>query len=414
MKGVEARLVKTLKTKKVYNVFFEKKDTNFVCQEVFSNGKTKRYPFYIQDGKPVQKYKSIKCLTTTERTRPSSGFSITASRGFGFTNPKGVQNLFYYFQEQYPKVNEIVFLKSGTTEIKGKKLYLTLNDFARLEKLTGVFVEAKKAESKALYQDCFSKVLPTNFSPPDKDKYVPGSLSSYLNKQRDIELSKDDIQDLKQLFVSARLTTETIVSTRNELDIIYYEDVIEEFKKLLKQKTDTKKLEEKWHQFFKRHTWIFSQIFSFPATLLKDKLNVGGHNIEGDTDKIVDYLYKNKITNNIAFIEIKTHLAGLVNATPYRKPDIFSIHSDLSGGIVQVLDQKTKLLRNFHSVIGSSAESLNSICVVIAGQTSYFNKKGQSESFELFRWSNKDVVVIPFDELLNKIEYLLAIFKKDK
>ena len=60
MKGIEIKVVKTLKTKKVYNVFLNGKDTKFIAQEVFTNGETKRYPFYEKDGKIVEKYNSIK------------------------------------------------------------------------------------------------------------------------------------------------------------------------------------------------------------------------------------------------------------------------------------------------------------------------------------------------------------------
>ena len=416
MKGITLKLVKTLKTKKVYNVLLEGVDSNFIGLERFNNGTTKRYPFNIKDDKIVPKYKQIKCLTTTNNLKPNSGFSTSESRGFGFTSPKGVSNLFYYFQNKCPKVEEVVFLENdkGETEIKGKKLYITFKDFKKLEKQTESFVKRKKEDGEQLYQKALSGVLPSNFKPPKTKNYIGGSLADYIDSFSNLKLSDLDKDKLKDLFVNSKLSSETIVSTKTQLDIIYYEDVIEEYKKLLKQKTYSKSLEERWHQFFKKHTWIFSQIFSFPAVFLKDKVNVGGHNIVGNTNKIVDFLYKSNITNNIAFIEIKTHLSGLVMESVYRKPDIFAIHSQLSGGIVQVLDQKNKLLKNFHSIVGNVANSLNSVCVVVAGDTKALKKKGQKESFELFRWSNKDVIIIPFDELLEKIEFLLELFKKKK
>lgn len=413
MKGITLKESKKLKTKTVYTVCLEGVDTNFIALERFKNGVTKRYPFNLRDEKIVQKYDTIKCLTTTENKRPSSGFSISESRGFGFTNPKGVASLFYYLQKKNPKIQEVVFITKGQTEIKGKKLFLTLKDFAKIEKQTGSFVERKKKEGENLYQNVLSKVLPKQFKAPKTKTYVSGSLANYINSHSNFKLSEDDRTKLKDLFINSGLSTDSIISTKTELDIIYYEDVIDEFKKILKQKTYSKALEEKWHQFFKRHSWIFSQIFSFPAVFLKDKMNVGGQNIEGDTNKIVDFLYKNNITNNIAFIEIKTHLADLIGKSAYRKPDIYAVSTQLTGGIVQVLDQKNKLLKNFHSKVGNVANSLNSVCVVIAGNTGDFNKKGQRESFELFRWSNKDVIIIPFDELLEKIEFVLNLFKKD-
>ena len=414
MKGISLNRKKTLKTKTVYTVNLDKVDTGFVCLEQYKNGTIKRYPFNLKEGKIVPKYDSIKCLTTTNKKRPASGFSTSESRGFGFTNPKGVSSLFYYFQKKYPKVEEVVFIENGTSEIKGKKLILTIPDFYKMEKQTGSFVERKRKEGENLHQKVLSSVLPDVFKAPESKPYVAGSLASFIDQHDNFKLSNQDKEKLKDLFLNSGLSTDKIIKAKTELDIIYYEDVIAEFKTILKQKTYSKTLEEKWHKFFKKHSWIFSQIFSFPAVFLKDKMNVGGQNIEGDTNKIVDFLYKNNISNNIAFIEIKTHLADLINKTPYRKPDIFSVSPQLTGGIVQVLDQKNKLLKNFHAKVGNVANSLNSVCVVIAGNTINLTKKGQKESFELFRWSNKDVIVIPFDELLEKIEFVLELFKKDK
>ncbi|MBU2509740.1 DUF4263 domain-containing protein [bacterium] len=412
MKDIKLIKIKKLKTKEIYHVSLDGKDTGFKGCEKYKNGTIKRFPYYERDGIIIQKYDSIKCITTSAKTQPKSGISTNESKGFGFTNPKGVASFFYYFQNRFPNVSEVEFIASGKTKILGNKLHITLKDFYALEKQTDTFVKAKRNEGENLYQRILSTVFPKKISPPDRKKYVPGSLSGYLKEFINIELSSEDQLDLKEVFVNSELSTETLISTRTELDIVYFEDVIEEFEKLYCQVTETNTLEERWQTFFKKHTWIFSQIFSFPAVFLKDKVNVGGHSISGNTDKVVDFLYKNKITNNIAFIEIKTHLASITNRTPYRKPNIFSISPALSGAIVQVLDQRNRLLKNFHSIVGDSGKSLNSTCVVVAGDTKSLKKKGQKESFELFRWSNKDVIIIPFDELIEKVKILLSIFKK--
>lgn len=404
--------VERLETKTVFNVFVDGEDTQFLAYESFKNGTRKYYPFSETNGRIFQKHKSIRCITTTDNKRPKGCFYTKYSRGYGFTSKK-ISDLFNSFQEMLPSVNEIVFLfKEGNTEIKNRKLYIRSQDFYKLKREIKSFEKSNERESSALFQKLLSTLLPSEIPSPRKKRYTPGSLSTFLDNYSNIKLSEDDKLKLKDLFVNSGLSFETIISTKTQLEIIYIEDVIEEFKKLMGQTTSSKSLEEKWHQFFKKHTWIFSQIFSFPAVYLKDKLNVGGQNIEGGTDKIADFLYKNKITNNITFIEIKTHLTPLINDSPYRNPDIFPVNSKLSGSIIQVLDQKNKLLKNYHTKIGNSARSLNSTCVVIAGNTQTLKKDGQQESFELFRWSNKDVIIITFDELLEKIEILLSIFRK--
>jgi len=49
--------------------------------------------------------------------------------------------------------------------------------------------------------------------------------------------------------------------------------------------------------------------------------------------------------------------------------------------------------------------------VVIIGDLKSLNQK-QKDSFDLFRLSNKEVLIITFDELLKKIECTLNLFKK--
>lgn len=402
-------------SKEIHYVFLNDLDTNFVARECFKDGTIKRYPFSIKQGQIVSKYKCIKCITT-RGVKPSRNFSVSLSKGYGFYS-KVMNGVFAFFEKKMPHINEIILVEEKPknnikTVIEGRQLIITIPDFHKLGREARRFEKRKDVEIEKMYQNTFASILPSVISPPKKTIYTPGTLSSYLENYSKLNLSKEDKEKVKDIFINSDISLETIVSAKTELDIIYFEDIIKQFEQLIKLK-NTKNLEEKWHQFFKNHTWILSKIFSFPAVFLEDKMNVGGHNILGGTDKIVDFLVKNSTTNNIAFIEIKTHQSKLVGATPYRKPDIFSIHSELSGGIIQVLDQKNKLLKNFHSKIGNSSNSLNSVCVVIAGNTEDFKKPGQKESFELFRWSNKDVIIVPFNELLEKIKFTLSIFKKN-
>ena len=409
MKGIKLTEEK-LSTKSKFFVEFEDTKTGFLAAETFQNGTRKFYPFREKDGNIEEKYNSIKKITIEPEVDIKSGISFTDSRGFGFTNPKGVQNLFYYFQNKYPRVSEVIISKSES-KLTSNKLTINITDFEKLEESTGTFVENKKNESDNLHQLILNQLFPSHFSEPEKPDYVAGSLKQYLDKHSGVKFSEEETNELLEILINSGLPQETLVTTKSNVDIVYIEDILEEFKEILKQVTDTSTLEEKWHQFFKKHAWIFSQIFSFPAVFLDDKVNVGGHNIGGSKDKVVDVLYRNKINSNIAFIEIKTHLTQLVLNSEYRN-DLYPISNQLTGAIIQVLDQKNNLLKNYHSIVGNTAESLNSVCVVIAGDTNSFTKTGQDASFELFRWSNKDVIIIPFNELLEKIENLLELFKK--
>ncbi len=408
--------VKNLKTKEVFNVFIDGKDTGFKALEKFKNGMIKRYPFYIKDGEQVEtkSYGNITCITTKDGKRPKAGMSTSEKRGFGFTRPDRMNKFFYFLSDFIPEVNEVVLTDGGETKVVRKKLFISISDFGKVLSKTRSLTQAQRNEEVTVLHNAAHGLLPKIVKETSKYVYQPGAMTRFFDKyaQGNYTFSDNDVELLSSLAERVNISTDQIIKTKRKIDIIYIEDVIKEFEDLIKQKTETKTLEEKWHQFFKKHSWIFSQVFFFPSVFYKDKVNVGGQDLSGNTDKIVDFLYKNKITNNIAFIEIKTHKTPLITKTPYRKPDVYPVSTKLSGAIVQVMDQKTKMLNSFYQRKGQEdLHSLNSVCVVIAGMSKNLNK-GQRQSFELFRESNSAVVIVPFDEVLEKMKMILEIFQE--
>jgi hypothetical protein len=84
---------------------------------------------------------------------------------------------------------------------------------------------------------------------------------------------------------------------------------------------------------------------------------------------------------------------------------------ELSGAIAQILDQKSVYMGDFKTVSGGvGLNSFNPRCILIIGKLSSLNKE-QQECFELIRSSMKDLDIITFDELLEKIKSILSLFK---
>ncbi|MBW5930646.1 hypothetical protein CF038_24645 [Klebsiella michiganensis] len=87
-------------------------------------------------------------------------------------------------------------------------------------------------------------------------------------------------------------------------------------------------------------------------------------------------------------------------------------YKKLTASISQVLDQRTQLLHHF-AAKKSQDRAMNEIhvssvnCIVIIG--SMPEKHAQKSNFDLFRHSLKDIVVITFDELLEKLKELQRI-----
>ena len=414
MRDLSVKPVKVTARKTTYGAFLKTKALNFTAKEEYSGGTIKWYPFYVSEQKAIPKYQNIQFVATRNKKVPKYGFSTNPSRGYGFTSSQGVNAFFRYIDRTKPKIKAIVFVE-GKTKIANSVLELNFKDFAKIRASTKSLTSSKRSEEEYLIKNLLFGLLPGTYKKPTKYIYNPGSIDRLLRKFADspFSLSDDDVESIRKAMVGADLPPEVVVSTKRDIDRVYIEDVLQEYKQLYSLKTATKNLEDKWHRFFKKHTWIFSQVLAYPVVFLKDKVNVGGQDLSGSPDKIVDFLYKNKLTNNVTFIEIKTHLTPLVHSTPYRKPDIYSVSKHLTGSIVQVLDQKTKFLKNFHTKKGTSkVDSLNSTCLVVVGDFKSIKKKHQKDSFEVFRLSNKDVTVVTFDELLLKIETMLSIFDK--
>lgn len=164
--------------------------------------------------------------------------------------------------------------------------------------------------------------------------------------------------------------------------------------------------EEEWQKFLTSNQWLISQLFSYPATIYKDKAYVGGKTIFNSNGKVVDYLYRNDLTKNVALVEIKTPQTRLLGRV-YRN-NIYSISDELSGGVNQILRYKDTLLKNWQELSPEQdIIAFNPDCILILGNTSELNDKDKKASFELWRSSLVGVVVLTFDEFKQKIENLI-------
>lgn len=413
---VEVREVESTKTKRKFKVFLNGRGTNFIAKEIFEDDKIKWYPFYRSRREILPRYKNIKYVQTSTKSVPKAGFSMSGARGYGFTNAQGVDKFFKFIDKELLRIKGIAFVEEKSALKPNGVFEITYKDYGKIRREAKLFSEAKKSEQATLINNTLHEILPKTFKAAGKYIYTEGSLKRFLDRfsEDHFAFSEEEAERMRSILLGTGLSTETVLATKKQIDKVYIDDVLSEFKRLYALPKSTSNLEEKWHQFFKKHSWIFSQVFAFPATFLNEKFNVGGHDITGATDKIVDFIYQNKLTSNITFIEIKTHQTKIINDSAYRKPDIFSVSKDVSGAIVQVLDQQLEFLKKYYELKGSSAiNSLNSTCLLIVGDLASLSSAEKRDSFELFRLSNKDVMIITFDEVLEKISTLLEIFTKD-
>ncbi|QQR64773.1 DUF4263 domain-containing protein [Candidatus Kaiserbacteria bacterium] len=400
---------KNLSAKEVYGY---KDEHNEVSVEIVKEVYKKKhlivhYPYNKTNGSPA--YKFVRGIHYIGFSPDDiNGVKKAKNRGYGFT--KDTSALIYFLEQDYPTINQIWITKDGESEYQKQKGILILNkdDFYNLYLSIKPENDRHSKERNNLAKDFLASTLPKLFD-KSKYEYVKGELHSLLQKIKthNGKLSDSDLKSLSSAIEEGLfdVSQRVLIDTKKGIDKIYIETVLEEFDKLSGQTGETKTLEKKWQDFFKKHSWIFSFVFAHPVVFLQKEMYVGGMKMSGKGATYADFVYKNKLTKNTAVVEIKTHASILMSASPYRKgADIYSIQSGLSGAIVQVSDQKDKILKNY-SHLGVS-EPFNPKCIVIAGSTTEFKGKGAKRkiaSFELFRSSLSGVEIVTFDEIKEKI-----------
>jgi hypothetical protein len=172
--------------------------------------------------------------------------------------------------------------------------------------------------------------------------------------------------------------------------------------------------EPKWQRLFHDHPFILSLAFSLPIVLFQEQASVGGRSFSGKGEKIADFLFRNGLTDNLTIIEIKAASTSLVG--PRYRDGVYPPSRALAGAITQALDQKHKLEEEFlirkDRLENAAAERFAVRCIVIAGKTP--TNRDSLKSFEIFRATLHDVLVVTFDELLAKLKHLRDFLSEDQ
>jgi hypothetical protein len=195
------------------------------------------------------------------------------------------------------------------------------------------------------------------------------------------------------------------------------ENVIEKFEKNILN-TD----EKFWQSFFEEYPWILQQVFAFSVIFLNGETYLGGKSSkgrQGSGGSATDFLFMNGSNGSLAVVEVKTPGCELIGSC-YRgdegsgeKNEIYRIHGDLTGGIVQMENQIHVAVEYFKTQLGEDFPNINHLNpsgVLIAGNYSEMNQ-AQQKSFDLFRKSLGKNQVFTFDEVLMKLKLLKSVYE---
>lgn len=201
----------------------------------------------------------------------------------------------------------------------------------------------------------------------------------------------------------AETKPEKLAKLHNDIELVTLEFLIERYAAML----DRKLKESHWQAFFNENPFILSLAFGYPVVKVKGQASIGGRKLSGSGEKITDFLVKNSLTNNTALFEIKTPQANLLSKKAYRE-GVFTPSPDLSGAINQALDQKYQFQKQIAQIKDTSRvydiESYAVHSCLIIGLTPA--DADRQKSLEFFRRNSKDVQIIMFDELLEKLRQL--------
>jgi hypothetical protein len=206
----------------------------------------------------------------------------------------------------------------------------------------------------------------------------------------------------------AEAQPEKLAKLRGDIQLVTLEALIKQYKEMLSEKL----AEGRWQDFFNENPFILNMAFGYPVIKVRDQASVGGRKLSGDGEKITDFLVKNSLTNNTAIFEIKTPQTAILNKTAFRD-GVFTPSTDLSGSINQTLDQKYQFQKQIAQIKDNTRlydiESYAVHCCLVIGKTP--DGDDRKKSFELFRRNSKDVEIVTFDELLEKLKQLSVFLR---
>ncbi|WP_278353190.1 Shedu immune nuclease family protein [Chryseobacterium gleum] len=416
------KLEKDLKTKEIYFYYDDTNKIRQISREVYKKiDQIIHFPRGFEGG---NKYKSIeKIIYRGFKGKLPVGVVKSVKYGWGFT--KTLNPFTFYINDNFD-INEIIIEKSGTVQldIPNKRLYLNDKSLSELNNSFTDIYKKNKEEVDFVLKISLYKLFPSVIPEPTKS-YIANTLASSLSAWGNSidEFSDADKNSIKDLFNKLSIDTdflssEALAKTKEIVDNKYIQQTLKKYKELMSLRVDSESLEKQWQEFLKNNSWIFSSIFAQPVILYKKEAYVGGKTIDNNNGKFNDFLIKNSLSDNVSFLEIKTHKTKIIEKSTYRGEDVYSTTKDLTGSIVQVLNQRDNFQKEFYatkvkSINNGNFETFNSKCVVLIGSTKDLDNT-QQYSFELFRSNSRDVEILTFDELQTKIESLQKIVTKKK
>lgn len=257
------------------------------------------------------------------------------------------------------------------------------------------------------------------------EEYFSGKSMFLLSKQelkklKNVEMKDISSENLKYILDNKEKLDLFIenVEKLEDLEKIVTGIRLKEFDKFIKFYDENRTSDEKtWQKFLRDNNDFLSLIFTTRATLITNESYVGGKSFYNKNGNNVDFLFKEK-SFNVSLIEIKRFDTPLIDKKEYRS-GIYKVSKEVVGGLQQVLEYKNSTIEEFENLIKNSkntlpehSEEYNMLSklhnhgvktILIIGDSKSLDNGNKRKAFDNFRNQLKDVEIITFDELLDKV-----------
>ncbi len=171
--------------------------------------------------------------------------------------------------------------------------------------------------------------------------------------------------------------------------------------------------ESYWQNLLKKEPWVISQLYASPMIIVREQAYVGGKSIDNRGGTIVDYMYRNSLSENSLIVELKTPAAPLLTDRTYRNR-IHGPSSDLSAATQQVLHARQTLQEQYLSLTTGGHTGFNIFgtrALLVIGTMP--TEQEEIRSFEIYRNAQRGVEIVTFDELLAKGRLILDALSRN-
>lgn len=320
--------------------------------------------------------------------------------------------------EAFSDCPDIVITGKHSTgqDLENKLFYVSTKDFEQARREINNIDSLAQSAACAVKSATAHNILAERLGMPKRDPKV--GRHPYRKLFTAVAQGKEELSEEDQNAVIGALSShaseiakdqpEKLAKLCGDIELVTLETLIKCYEEMLGKKL----VEGRWQDFFNENPFILNMAFGYPVIKVRDQASVGGRKLSGDGEKITDFLVKNSLTNNTAIFEIKTPQTAILNKTPFRE-GVFTPSADLSGSINQALDQKYQFQKQISQIKDNTRlydiESYAVHCCLVIGNTP--ESDDQKKSFELFRRNSKDVEIVTFDELLEKLKQLSTFLR---